>query len=163
MRLPQDLLAALNAEVTLERYSAGVYLALAAQFERLSLTGFAKWARNASAEEIGHAGKFFDYIADRNEMPAVEAVDAPPALRGDPLALFQAALEQERAVSQLLMELYQTSADTGDTPTCDFLLPFLREQVKSERELTEIVARVQMAQGNAAALLFLDHELGESE
>lgn len=163
MRLPADLLSALNDQTTLERYSSAVYLALAAQFERLSLTGFAAWARRASAEETGHAGKFFDYLADRNETPLVDALDAPPAGRGDPLALVQAALEQERVVSEALRQLYGQAEALQDPPTCGFLLPFLAEQVQSERELTELAARLQLAAGNGAALLLLDHEIGEGE
>ena len=163
MRLPADLLTTLNDEYTLERYSNGVYMALAAQFEKLSLTGFAEWARRAADDEATHARKFFDYLTDRNETPVVDQLDPAPTLRPDPLALFQAALEQERTVSDALRAIYAQAEELSDPPTCEFLLWFLKEQVESERDLTTITGKLSAAAGDYGAVLFLDHELGEGE
>jgi ferritin len=142
MQLPSEILAALNDELTRERFSAALYLAAAGQFENMNLSGFADWARKASAEETGHAQAFFDYITDRNAPPVLGMVAAVPTLPVDVGALFSAALKQEQIVSEALRQIYAKAMNTGDYFTGEFLLPFLKEQVKSERKLTEIVSKV---------------------
>lgn len=142
MQLLSEILTALNDELTRERFSAALYLAAAGQFENMNLSGFADWARRASAEETGHAQAFFDYITDRNAAPMLATVQGVPALPADVGALFGAALKQEQIVSEALRQLYARAMNGGDYFTAEFLHPFLKEQVKSERELTEIVAKV---------------------
>jgi len=162
MKLPAELLTALNDELTRERYANALYLAAAGQFEALNLTGMADWARRAAADEVKHGNGFFDYITDRNEKPILAAVEAAPSLNGDPLSIFQAALKQEMIVSEAIRSIYALAVKTGDFFTCEFLHWYLKEQVESERDLTTTIGKVQMAQGNGQ-ILFLDHEMGEVE
>ena len=160
MQLPSDLLTALNDELTRERFSAALYLAAAGQFENMNLSGFADWARNASSEETSHAKAFFDYITDRNAPPVLAAVAAIPTLPADAGALFSAALKQEQIVSEALRQIYAKAMNVGDYFTADFLHPFLKEQVKSERELTEIVSKVS---AHPNELLLIEQALGETK
>lgn len=160
MQLPSDLLAALNDELTRERFSAALYLAAAGQFENMNLSGFAKWARKASKEETGHARAFFDYITDRNAPPVLAAVAAVPALPADAGALFSAALKQEQIVSEALRKINALALNDGDYFTVEFLQWFLKEQVKSERELTEIVSKVN---AHPNELLHMEHRLGKGK
>lgn len=160
MRLPDELTAALNDELTRERFSEAVYRAVAAQFETLNLSGFADWARRAADEEAGHGKGFFDYLADRNTQPKITTVPAAPALPADPAGLFAAALKQETVVSEALRALYALALNTGDYFTCEFLAPYLKEQVQAERELTEIVWKVQ---NYPSELLLLEAQLKEAK
>jgi len=142
MQLPAEMLTELNAELTRERFSNALYLAIAGQFENMNLSGFADWARKAASEEAGHAAAFFDYITYRNAPPVLAVVQAAPALPADVGQLFGAALKQEQIISEALRQLYAKAMNTGDYFTAEFLHSFLKEQVQSERELTEIVYKV---------------------
>jgi ferritin len=163
MQLQPDVLTALNDELTRERFSQALYLALAAEFETLNFSGFAKWARKAAEEEGEHAGRFFDYITDRNAPPVLAALPATPTLPTDIPALFGAALKQEEVVSEALRKLYVLSVSKGDAFTANFLqqpFDFLAEQVGAERELTEIVSKLELVTQDPAGILFMDDKLG---
>ena len=156
------VLEPLQAQYNRERANEAFYLAMAAAFEQMNLTGFAGWARRAADEEHGHAQKFFDYIADLNAMPRVDALPVPalPAV-GDVLSLFVAARTAEIANSDALVTLAQQALLATDLTTHAFVQPFLLEQVQSVRELDELTTKLALATGNGAALLLLEHELGE--
>ena len=77
----------------------------------------------------------------------------------EPPEVFAAALDLERQVSQEIIDLYYEAHQARDFATVSFLEYFLDEQVKSERELTQIVADLDRADC-PAALLLIDRELG---
>jgi ferritin len=54
---------ALNAQITLEQYSAQLYLAMGAHCEGRSFRGFAHWLRVQAQEETKHALKLVDFPA----------------------------------------------------------------------------------------------------
>lgn len=166
-QLDPVVLDALNRQITTERFNAAIYMALANRLDSLNLTGFGAWMRAASTDETMHAQKFTDYIIDRNAFPIVAPLDgfAPP--NGDMMTIgtlsFAAALQRELTTTDAIKMLYDLADEIHDSQTCQFLLWFLDEQTKSVRETTELTARAQFAQGDSAAILAMDHELGEGE
>ena len=70
---------ALNRQVNREFYSAYLYLAMAAYFERENLKGFARWMRVQSKEEQGHALKIFEYLVARGGKVTLLDIEAPAA------------------------------------------------------------------------------------
>ena len=67
----------------------------------------------------------------------------------------------ELANSDALVTLAQQALLATDLTTHAFVQPFLLEQVQSVRELDELTTKLALATGNGAALLLLEHELGE--
>ena len=57
--------AALNAQINEEIHSAYIYLAMAAESDRLGLPGFNNWFKKQYSEELSHADRFFNYILER--------------------------------------------------------------------------------------------------
>ncbi len=157
MNLSPELLAALNTQYAQELSNHLLYLQLAAPLDAGNVyLGCARFFKKSATEELGHAQLFYDYINDRNEKADVVSAPAPTTFVGDDLAgLFEAALEAEVANSEKLLVLHELA----DTPTRIFLQPILMEQVKSERELTEIIAQLDAADGNIAALFEIDERL----
>ncbi len=165
MNLPPDLLNALNAQITAERYSAALYRSMAIAFDMANYPGFARWHYLQAAEENSHAEKFIKYLIDRNVTPIITELQRPPLFEStDILALaqsvFGAALAHEQKVTELITSLYALAVDAGDPATSIFLQWFVMEQVEEERALIEIVTRLAAADCPAAVLL-LEHELGE--
>jgi ferritin len=160
MNLSPGLLAALNAQYAQELSNYLMYLQLAAPLEAGNVyLGCASFLKKSGVEELDHAKLFYDYINDRNEQ-AIPSILAVPAISPmDNLGgVFELALEAEVANSARLLTLF----DQADTPTKIFLQSIIMEQVSSERELTEIISRLDEADGDMAALLEIDRQLGKA-
>lgn len=162
----QGLIDALQSQLNFERFSADVYYSLACQLDALNLTGMAAYMHKRAGEEREHAHKFSDYIADRYLTPVLSAIaDPTKPIGADPMSAgmraFSAALDHERIVTQRINTLYEMAHEAEDPATCVFLHWFIAEQVEEERTLDEIVTKFTLATGNGAAILMLDHELGD--
>jgi ferritin len=155
---------AIQNQITRERTNEAAYLAIANRFDVLNLEGFASWARKAAREEGEHAQRFTDYLIDRNGAPLTAplvGVNAPPAdMLTAGAVLFGMALTVEVANTDAIKTLYALADEADDPQTCIFLIWAIEEQTHAERELTTLIAKAQFAQGCAAAVLQLDHELG---
>jgi ferritin len=165
--LNQNLLTALNSQYNFERFSSAVYTSLAAHLDTLNLVGMAKYLRGRAAEEESHAGKFENYIIDRNGVLVVDGLPKPePCGESDILkcgeTCFSLALDHEHNVTTRLEMLYALAESAEDPRTCVFLHWFLTEQVEEERSLEEILTRFKLATGNGAAILLLDHWFTEA-
>jgi ferritin len=120
--------------------------------------------RKASAEEQTHADKIGGYLIDRNACPLIDTTPAYTAPDGAMLIIgrlcFAAALQREMQVTEMLKTIYDLADQADDPQTCIFLQWFLAEQTSAERELIELVARLQFAEGCPAGILQIDRELG---
>src|SRR5690606_30169828 len=87
---------AINEQIMYELYSGYTYLAMSAYFEEQGLPGFAKWMRLQAQEELKHAMRLFDHVAERGGHITLHAVDAPPASFDSPLDVFEKALAHEQ-------------------------------------------------------------------
>lgn len=158
--LTKELESALNEHLGAELYASHLYLSMSAYCEAVPLPGAARWMRIQSLEERDHAMRFLRYIVDRDGRVALGSLDEPPSEFGSPLAVFEAALEHERAVSQRINELYGMSSEAGDYATQAFLQWFVTEQVEEESLLSGLVDALRMIGDDTAGLLALDRELG---
>ena len=92
MKLSETLENAFNAQITLELQASLVYRQLAIELELMDLPGMSAWLRNQADEEIVHANKFIDHVADRDNHPTIGAMQAPSVARGSVLDAFRTAL-----------------------------------------------------------------------
>lgn len=163
MPLEPVLRSSLNNQITNERYNAAFYRAAAARFELLNLPGFARWMKRAAKEETHHASWFTDYLIDRNEAPIYDKLDAITLPNGMTMnnvgsILFAAALQREQQTTQQINSLHMLSEEVKDPQTGIFLHWFIAEQTQSEREVTEILAQVKLAESDPAGVLLLDQK-----
>ena len=129
--------------------------------EREGFSGMARWMQKQSAEEIGHAYAIAEYMIKREATPKVDKVDVVPQGWGNPVEVFEHALEHEKHVSKLIDELVQVASEEKDNATQNFLWQFVREQVEEEANVLNIVSRLRKA--GDSAILFMDAKLGERE
>lgn len=123
--------------------------------------GMARWMQKQSAEETGHAYAIAGYMIKREATPKVDKVDVVPQGWGNPVEVFEHALEHEKHVSKLIDELVQVASEEKDNATQDFLWQFVREQVEDEANVLNIVSHLRKA--GDCAILFMDAKLGERE
>jgi ferritin len=150
----------LQAQMNKERQNAAQYDAFAAVLSAANWPGFAAWMQHAADDERVHYGKFRDYLIDRNQTPALTALEQPANKNGaQPIPLFEAALalEQENTASILAIDAEAETVDDCQTET--WLIWAIEEQTRSERELTD--ALLELRRVDATGLLMLDREYGE--
>ena len=132
MEMPHELAEAFNAQVTMEHSSSLAYLQMAAYFEDKNLTGMAAWMRAQSDEEREHGHRFFDFVLDRGNEVRIGSMEAPVADFDSAEAVFQASLNQERAVTEAIHDLYRLATEHGDLASLPFLQTFIEEQNEEE-------------------------------
>ena len=159
--MTEKLQNALNEQITAELWSANLYLSMSFYLEREGFSGMARWMQKQSAEETGHAYAIAGYMIKREATPKVDKVDVVPQGWGNPVEVFEHALEHEKHVSKLIDDLVQVASEEKDNATQDFLWQFVREQVEDEANVLNIVSHLRKA--GDCAILFMDAKLGERE
>ena len=149
-----------NRQITLELGSSNSYLQMSAYLDSQSLTGMAAWMRIQSDEERAHALRFLEFVLDRGNNVAIGAIDAPDAVFDGPVAVFTEALNQERAVTAAISQLYRAAQSEADVAALPLLQEFLTEQVEEEAAVGEVLDRLSLAGDSGGALLEIDRELG---
>ena len=164
MQIPDPVLRdTFQKQMNTERLNAVFYKACEGRFDSLGLRGFARWFHRAAKDEREHAQRFFDYLIDRGEVPALAplATYTPPAVTPQTIAavLFGEALKKEQQNTQAINYLYNLSDEMKDPQSCIFLHPFIDEQTESEATLQDITAQLKLIGDDAGALLHLDRRL----
>jgi ferritin len=129
---------------------------MAAYFERTPFTGFGTWMELQSKEELGHANRFFKYIVERGGKVALQAIAEPKCDYKSPLDVFKASLGHEQKVSASICAIYELAAAEKDYATLSFLKWFLDEQVEEERNVGDILAKLEMVGDNRSGLYQID-------
>lgn len=158
--MKQSIQDALNAQISKELYAAHLYLAMAAYFEQENLPGFAHWMRAQNEEEIGHAMRIFDFVNDNGGRVVLGGIDEPPAEFKGPVEVMRQALAHEQKVTEAINQLYELAQKEKAYPTQLMLQWFIDEQVEEERQVMDILARLELAGESPPALLMVDKELG---
>ena len=160
MKLTPTLEDAFNAQITLEFHASLVYRQLAIEMELQDLPGMAAWLRAQADEEILHANKFIQHVADRDNHPRIGALESPEVDAETVLDVFRAAHAHEQKVSESIRSLYRLAESEGDLDSRPLLNFFIEEQVEEEAAVREIIGRLEMINDDGPGLLRLDAELG---
>ncbi|MCF6313033.1 MAG: ferritin [Verrucomicrobiales bacterium] len=158
MDLDSKLQNLLNEQINHEMSSSYVYLAMSSWFEETPYSGFAQWMYTQSLEETDHAMKFYRFLADRNAKVELMAIEQPSADYDSVLDVFKASLGQERRVTAQIHDLYSLADEVRDHETKNFLNWFLDEQVEEEKNVRDMIDRLELVGVNPVGLLQLDQE-----
>jgi ferritin len=157
----QTVINAINQQINNELWASHSYLAMGAACEQLNFPGAATWLRVQSDEERGHALRLFNFVIARNGRVVLTNIDAPNHTKATSLGeVFRGALEQEEEVSRQIDTLYELAHTNRDFASVVELQWFLTEQVEEEKVARDIVAKLELAGSDPAALLEVDRELG---
>jgi len=158
----ENLLTALQDQFNMERQNAAIYDALAAQLDAVHWPGASAWMKRAADEERQHADKFSGYIVDRNGVPQFAGLVpvVAPQETDDLVLFFDAAMGREQLTTEAIKALHVLADEAEDPQTCAFLIWFLEEQTKSEREITDILLMLNRLDNNGRVVF--DETLGEA-
>ena len=146
---------ALNEQITYEFGASQQYIAIAAYYDAETLPQLAAHFYRQAVEERNHAMIIVQYLLDANEKVVIPAVEAPQIDFADAVAPVALALEQEKRVTEQIVDLVKLARDEGDLVGEQFLHWFLqeqREEVSSMNDLLQVVER-----GKDNLLLVEDH------
>lgn len=152
---------AMNEQLNFELRSAYAYLAMSAYCEAENFPGFAHWLRAQSEEEIDHAMKFFRFIADRGGRVRLQELGTPATDFKSLVDVFEQSLDNERAVTRAINELYTLTTKEQDYASQAFLNWFVMEQVEEEKTVEGIIDDLKRVGDAGDALYILDKDLGE--
>jgi len=152
---------AFNRQINRELYSAYLYMSMAAYFESIHMKGFAHWMQAQVQEELTHAMRMFDYLANRDTRIELQPIEAPPINWPNPVKVFDDTLTHERAVTGMINDLVRASLSAGDQDAVLFLKWYVDEQVEEEEHATEALAKTRRAQGDDEAMLLLDRDMAK--
>lgn len=161
MKLSSTIEKALNDQITLELASSYAYLGMAAHFESTPYSGFAKWMKLQSEEELEHADKFFEYVSDRAGKISLGAIPAPKCEYSAPGDAFRASLGHEQKVSAAISAIYEMAQNEKDYATMSFLKWFLDEQVEEEKNVSDMLAKLELIGNNVNGLFQIDKLAGK--
>jgi ferritin len=157
--LSERVQAALNEQINEELYSAYVYLAIAAESDRLGLPGFTNWFKRQYHEELGHADRFFNYILERNGNVSLAEIRRPEIGNETPMSLFQKSLAHEQHITGCIFKLKDLARSESDHATDVFLEWFVKEQVEEEASVQSVIDQLRLIDGNPNGLFLIDREL----
>lgn len=158
--LTKTMLKNLNDAIHSELFASNLYKHVANQLQRLGYFGAQKFFLSESSDELGHYQKIVDYINDRGlvaTVPQIEMQEEKVTSLRDALAI---GFETEKTLSEDYSEWFK-QAFAEDVVTAQFFLQFIEHQRKSVGEYGDLLARLDRAGANEAALLMIDKELGE--
>ncbi len=159
--LKKKLQKALNDQINAEMYSSYLYLSMESYFQSISLGGFASWMRGQVQEELMHGMKFYDFVVERGGRVTLDTIAKPEAQWKSPLDAFEAILNHEQHVTDLVNELVNLAISEKDHATNIFLQWFVSEQVEEEATVGGIVDRLRLIKDNPSGLFMLDTELSK--
>ncbi len=157
--LKKAMQKALNEQINAELYSSYLYLAMSAWCHTKDMPGMASWFKVQAQEELIHAGKFFDYINDRDGQVTLGAIDAASGEWRSPKEVFQATVEHEEKVTARILKLVELATKEGDHTTWTFLQWFVNEQIEEEASARQLLGQLRLIGDNGSGLYVLDKEL----
>ena len=150
----------MNEQIKHELESAYLYLSMVAYFESTGAEGMAQWMRVQTQEEVGHAIRLFNHIAERDGRVELSGLSKPQKEWASPLEAFQAAYEHEQFITGKINDLVNTAAEEGDHAASIMLQWFVTEQVEEEASTSRVVQMLEQVGDSGTGLLMLDRELG---
>ena len=136
------------------------YISVAAYYDNHDMPQLARHFYAQSVEERNHAMMIVQYLLDRDIEVEIPGVAAPRNDFQDYTAPIELALEQERTVTEQIVDLARCARDSGDYLGEQFMQWFLKEQVEEVATMTTLRTIAERAQGNLFDLEnFVEREL----
>jgi ferritin len=139
---------ALNGQIGYEFGASQQYIAVAAYYDAETLPELARHFYRQAVEERNHAMMIVQYLLDADEEVVIPGVDAPKTDFPDAVAPVSLALEQEKRVTQQIVELVKLAREEGELVGEQFLHWFLQEQREEVASMTELLSVIERGRDN---------------
>jgi ferritin len=140
--------SALNEQIQHEFSASQQYIAVAVYYESQSLPQLAAHFYRQAVEERNHAMMMVQYLLDADQDVLTPGIDAPKVDFRDAVAPVSLALEQEKRVTEQIVDLVKLAREEGELVGEQFLHWFLQEQREEVASMTELLAIVDRGKEN---------------
>ena len=147
---------ALNEQVAYEFAASQQYVAIAVYYDGETLPALAAHFYRQAVEERNHAMMIVQYLLDSGNEVRIPGVDAPQTSFADAVAPVALALDQERRVTEQIVQLAALAREENDLVGEQFLHWFLSEQREGVSSMSALLAIVERA-GEGNLLLVEDY------
>ncbi|WP_035307227.1 ferritin [Actinokineospora inagensis] len=138
----------LQVQIRNEFTASQQYVALAVWFDGQDLPQLARHFYRQSVEERNHAMMITQYLLDNDIPVSVPGVDEVRNEFADAAELVTLALQQERAVTDEIVNLAKVARDEEDYKGEQFTQWFLKEQVEEVASMRTLLNVVKRSNGN---------------
>jgi bacterioferritin B len=149
----------LNEQIGHEFGASQQYVAVAVYYDAETLPQLAAHFYRQAVEERNHAMMIVQYLLDSDSRVLIPGVEAPRTDFADAVAPVALALEQEKRVTDQIVELVTLAREEGELVGEQFLHWFLQEQREEVASMTELLAVVERGRDN---LLHVEEYLARS-
>ena len=149
----------LNIQIGHEFAASQQYIAIATYYDAETLKELAAHFYRQAVEERNHAMIIVQYLLDSDERVVIPGVEAPKTDFADAVAPVALALEQEKRVTDQIVELVKLAREEGALVGEQFLHWFLQEQREEVSSMSELLAIVERGRDN---LLHVEEYLSRS-
>ncbi|MGV0923866.1 ferritin [Empedobacter tilapiae] len=166
IRISKTLQKTLNDQITLEAFSAQIYLMLACWADENQLDGVKDFMMKHSQEERVHMAKIIEYVQERGGTVKIDAIANPGPQPQNILECFQAVLKQEIENTESIYKIVKMSMDEEDWATWNFLQWLVAEQREEEKLALDLLDKVKLAGGanmSDAAKFDLNKTIGNTK
>ena len=139
---------AVGEQIGYEFAASQQYIAVAVYYDSQSLPQLAAHFYRQAVEERNHAMMMVQYLLDADQQVSIPGTDAPRTSFGDAVAPVSLALEQEKRVTDQIVELVKLAREEGELVGEQFLHWFLQEQREEVASMTELLAVVERGKVN---------------
>jgi len=134
--------ARLNEQLGYEFGAHQQYIAIATYFDALTMPRMAALFYQQALEERDHAMMMVRYLLDADESVTIPALDAPRSDFANVVEPVEAALAQEKRVTEQVNELTRIARDANDFASDQFMQWFIKEQVEEVAKMSDLLAVV---------------------
>jgi ferritin len=145
VKLSQNLNDAICQQIIIELGNQNKYMQIQSLFEDMQLKNLAKFFKEQSAGENGHANLFMDHLNDRNGgKVTIGEVNAPMINFSDINSIADFYVLTEQQTTESIESLYNLAFEEGSYIDLDFLQSMLKEQVEEEDTSQRIATNLKM-------------------
>ncbi|MEE2030730.1 ferritin [Rhodococcus chondri] len=138
----------LHDQIRNEFNASHQYIATAIFYDNTDLPQLAEYFYAQAVEERNHAMMIVQYFLDRDMAVDLTGVDAAQSMFEDAREPIALALEQEKHVTEQIVELARTAREEGDYLGEQFMQWFLQEQVEEVATTTTLLTVADRAGAN---------------
>jgi ferritin len=144
VKLSENLNDALNQQIMIELGNQNKYMQIQSLFEDMQLNNLAKFFKEQSAGENGHANLFMDYVNDRTGGKVkIEEVNAPIIEFTDINSIADFYVLTEQQTTESSESLYNLALEEKSYMDLGFLGKMLDEQVEEEDTSTAFATKIK--------------------
>ena len=159
MQISQEMIKAINEQISHEASSANAYTSIGSWCERVGYDGSATFFFEQAAEEKDHMLKFIHYLNNAGYEAIIPAIEKPPGSFESLEAAFQFGLQSEQKVTREIYELVDIAAKEKDYSTYTFLQWFVTEQTEEETLFQTILQKFELLGRDKLGIYQLDQSL----